>query len=726
MMIVKKISGILTPSTAVAALIAVPASAQSNGGARQDTAVTSAPGGATEQGTNDIIVTARRREERALDVPASLDVFAGGELQQQAINSLSDLQYKTPGLNIARGGGGSRITLRGVGTNISSGSPSVAVSIDGIYVPVTNFAIGEIFDPGRVEVLKGPQGTLYGRNATGGVVNILSEAPGRAFAADGWFGYGSYNLVTAQGGVSVPLGDRGGVRVSGAYANDDGYTKNINPAGGKIDNRDFVGGRVRGQYALTDILSVDLTAQYSLDKGTVGFGGSNDPGSPVYASLAPGRQSPRRINVDTPPRSRKEGVLLSGALTLDLGSVTAKSLTGYVDYKSLGVVDVDGAGGLIAYTRSSFRSKYFSQEFQFSGGRKDTLNWTAGLYYGNERSVSSSVETDADYPDPTPYIFTDQTTKNRNQSYAVYGELTVPFTPNLSVLVGGRYTKEKQSGASTLSVPVVFGAPVVYPTAAAVDNDAFTPRILIKYAPRAGSQFYLSATRGFKSGGVNLDTKAATFRPERVWAYEVGTKNSFAGGKVEIDAAAFYYDYSDLQLRSVLFTSTGFVTSINNASKASIYGVEFTAVARPFEGASVDFNGAYLHSKLKNFILPGTTTVANLPLPLAPDLSFTLGAEYKTELANAGRVTGRAEVSYQSRVLFPNFTDVVREQQDDYALVNVSLRYDLPGDRIYVALIGRNLTNKTYLTQRFFYASFADVEFYGPPRRIEGRIGFRF
>lgn len=682
--------------------------------------------GAEQQGvaSGDIVVTARRREERAIDVPASLNVFVGDGLQAEAVNTLTDLQYKVPGLKIAQGGGGSRITLRGVGTNISSGSPSVAVSIDGIYVPVTNFAISELFDPGRVEVLKGPQGTLYGRNATGGAVNIVTQAPGSTFSADGWVGYGSRHLLTAQGGVSVPLGERGGIRVSGAYANDDGYTRNLNRAGGEIDDRDFVGGRVRGRYALTDSLSLDVTAQYSLNKGTVGFGGSNNPTSPVFASLAPSRQSPRRINVDISPRSRQEGVLLSGTLALDLGGVTVKSLTGYVDYKSRGIVDVDGAGGLIAFTDSPFRSRYFSQEFQLSGGRANALNWTAGLYYGHERSTNASVETDADFPDPTPFVFSDQTTRNRNTSYAAYGELTVPLTSRLSVLAGARYTKEKQSGTSTLSVPLFFPAPIV--TSASVDDDGFSPKLLVKFEPRDGSQFYASATRGFKSGGVNLATSASTFRPEKVWAYEAGTKNRFADGKVEIDLAGFYYDYTDLQLRSVVFTSTGFVTNINNASQASIYGLEVTTIARPFQGLSVDFNGAYLHTKLKNFILPGTTTTANLPLPLSPELSFTLGAEATTGLGHAGRLTMRGEVTYQSEVLFPNFTDVARERQDDYALVNANLRYDLPGDRFYVAVIGRNLTGKTYLSQRFFFAGFADTEFYGAARTVEGRLGFRF
>ena len=474
------------------------------------------PADASEQSAtsrSEIIVTARRRDERAIDVPATLNVFGGDDLDQAGVKTLSDLQYQVPGLSIAVGGGGSRITLRGVGTNISSGAPSVAVHLDGIYIPVTNFAIGEQFDIGRIEVLKGPQGTLYGRNATGGAVNVVSQAPGSEFGADGWVGYGSRNLTTAQAGVSVPLDDRGGVRISGAYANDDGYTKNINRVGGEIDDRNFIGGRLRAAYDLTDALTFDFTAQYSKDRGTVGFGGSNNPASSVYASAAPDRESPRRINVETAPQSEKEGLLLSGTLSLDLGGVTLKSLTGYVDYKSRGIVDVDGAGGLIAFTDSRFRSKAFSQELQLSGGEADALNWTLGAYYGRETVSSGSVETDADFPDPTPFLFSDLDQTFRNTSYAAFGEVTVPLSEQLSILAGARYTEERQSGTSRLDVPL-YGA--TFDTAGTAKSNGFAPRLLVNYEASVNSRIYASVTRGIKSGGINLSMRSDVFKPEKI------------------------------------------------------------------------------------------------------------------------------------------------------------------------------------------------------------------
>ncbi|WP_374593626.1 TonB-dependent receptor [Sphingosinicella sp.] len=682
-------------------------------------------GAGEDQLSGEIIVTARKREERAIDVPASLNVFSGEALESAGVKSLVDLQYQTPGLKVAVGGSSARISLRGVGTNIGSGGPSVAVHMDGIYIPDTRFALTETFDLGRIEVLKGPEGTLYGRNATGGAINIISKAPGSDFAADGYIGYGSNNLVTLQGGVTVPLDDRGGIRLSGLYANDDGYTTNIHPAGGEIDARGYRGIRLRGQYALTETLTADITAQYSHDKSTVGFGFSNNPDSPVYASIAPQRESPRRISNDTPPVFDQKTWLLSGTLSLDLGDVTLKSLTGFLDYQSLDISDIDGSGGFIGYTVADAVNRFFSQEFQISGGHAGGITWTAGAYYSRQRMSGNGYEIDSDYPLDDPYLYTDQTLTIRSRSKAVFGEVTVPLNDRTSFLAGARYTDEKQWGESIFDAPLFIPAPIA--TDATTKGDAFTPKLLVEFLPYDGGRLYASVTRGFKSGGVNLATIAETYKPERIWAYEIGTKNSLANGLAEFSLAGFYYDYTDLQLRTRLFTPTGIITRITNAAKASIYGIEAAATVRPAQGLTLDFNGAYLDTELKNYISPVTDAeISGLPMPLTPKWSFTAGAQYKATIGNSGSVTARAEVTYQSEVNFPQFTDFERERQAGYALVNANLRYDFPGDQVYVALIGRNLTNTLYKTQRFFYAGFADTEFFGTPRIIEARVGFLF
>ncbi|MGV3479304.1 MAG: TonB-dependent receptor [Sphingobium sp.] len=706
----------ITPLAAIALAALLPATAASQ---TAETAQAEDPLG------GEIVVTARKRSERAIDVPASLNVFSGENLQSSGVTTIADLQYQTPGLKVAVGGGSTRISLRGVGTNIAAGGPSVAVHLDGIYVPNTRLAIAEMFDVDRVEVLKGPEGTLYGRNATGGAINIISRAPGDNFAADGYVGYGSRDLMTAQAGVTVPLGERGGLRLSGAYADDDGYTKNINAAGGEIDDRHYAGLRLRGHYALTDTLTADFTAQYARDKGTTGFGGSNNPDSPVYAGIAPQRENPRRVNFDVPPEFDQKALLLSGTLTLDLSGVTLKSVTGHIDYSTRERSDVDGAGGLIAYVVSEVDSGFFSQEFQISGGRPGAVSWTAGAYYARETFGGFGTEIDSDYPVVDPYVYTDVTQHRVSKSRALFGEVTVPLSSRLSVLAGARYTRERQVSEGVFAAPLFLPDPIAL--RAVAKSDAFTPKLLVEYRPYDGGKLYASATRGFKSGGANLETTATVFRPERIWAYEIGSKNRTADGRAEFGIAAFYYDYTDLQLRTTLFTPQGIFTRITNAASASILGLELSAIVRPAEGLSLDFNGAWLKTRLKDFISPVTEErVIGLPMPLTPRLSFTAGAQYRLDMGASGSITARGEVSYQSSVNFPQFTDFERERQSGYALLNANLRYDLPGGRMHVALIGRNLTNRLYKTQRFYYAGFADTEFYGAPRTVEARLGFSF
>lgn len=676
--------------------------------------------------SGEIVVTARRRSEKAIDVPASLNVFSGASLENIGVTSLENLQYQTPGLRIAVAGESTRISLRGVGTNIASGSPSVAVQLDGVYIPNTQFALTELFDLDRVEVLKGPQGTLYGRNATGGVINLVSEAPGAQPEADGWIGYGSYNLVTAQVGATLPLGTDGGVRLSGAYSNDDGYTNNRNAAGGEINSRGYKGGRVRARYALTSTLTADLTAQYSEDNGTLGYGGTNNPSSPVYASEPPGqRTGPWDIDVDTPPTSKKTGLLLGGTLSLDLGFATLKSITGYVDYRFRKREDLDGSGGFIAFSTTDYRTKFFSQELQLGGQTPSGVSWTTGLYYSNESNRGRGIETDADYPDPSPYIYTDVTQRIRDRSVAAFGEVTVPLTERFSATVGARYTSERQTGDGIYAAPLFLDEPIV--NHASTKDDGFAPRAMIEYRPYDGGRLYASVTRGFKAGGVNIGTTADTFRPEHIWAYEVGSKNRFADGRAEIGLAGFYYDYTDLQLRTALFTDTGVDIRVTNAARATIKGLELTSLYAFSKAVSVDFNGAHIDSELKRFISPVTRTELNgLPVPLTPKWTFTAGLQFKVPVRGDDSLSGRVEVNHQSSSIFPQFADLDRERQGAFTLVNANLRYDFPGSHIYLALIGRNLTNTAYLTQRFFYAGFADTQFYGAPRTVEGRIGFKF
>ncbi|WP_077032869.1 TonB-dependent receptor [Pelomonas sp. KK5] len=692
----------------------------------EDASVTAAA--ATE--LEHVVVTARKREERGQDVPQSLNVISGLALESSGVSTFEQLQYKLPGV-AAVSGPGNQIAIRGVSNNANQrgGGPSTAVHLDGVYLPRPELALGEVFDLGRVEVLKGPEGTLYGRNATAGVVNYISRDPGQGSGFDGFVGVGTDHLVRAQAGVNLHLGDKAALRISAASTKDDGYTENLNAAGGTIDARNFQAARIKGVFQLADGVEARLTAQFVDDKGTVGYGVSGNPLTPNYANSLnpPQRQSVRRIETDTPPDVHRRGSIFSLQLTADLGGgIELKSITGVVNYDSRNRYDADGTGGFIERTGGQDKSDFWSQELQLSGGSARGLSWTTGLYFSQEKtSGGTTVEDSMSYPDDlTPFTYYTGAFNAKSRSGAVFGELSYALNEQWTLVGGARYTKEKLSGDSR-------GADIDFDTfqmvpfsgSGATSSGRFTPKALVQFRPSKAHMLYASVTAGFKSGGVNFNPPIKTYKPEKITAYEFGSKSVLLGGALEMDLAGFYYDYTDLQLRTVV----GNQAPISNVAKATVKGVEMAFVAHPTRDLSLDLNMAYVDSALKDYLSPATgTDLSGMPLPLSPKFSGTAGAQYRVGLGRGDALTLRAEVNRQTSVIFPALQNPSLERRGPVTLVNANVRYSFADRRTWLALIGRNLGNKTYMTNRNYSAGFADVETYAAPRTVELRLGSSF
>ena len=689
-----------------------------------------APAAATATEAQTVTVTARKREERGQDVPQSLNVFSGAALEASGVTQLEELQYRTPGLKVS-GALGSSISIRGVSNNASArgGSASTAVHLDGVYIPRPEMALGEVFDLNRIEVLKGPEGTLYGRNATAGVINYLSRDPGRGTGFDGFIGGGSFGLFRGQAGGNVVLGEQAALRISAVRSKDKGYTENIGTGGGKLDARDFTAVRLKGQFGLTPNVQLKLTVQSSDDQGTLGLGASHNPETTsafVFTAGAPQRDSPRRIRLDTAPDVSKRGTLVSATVDAALGGgLDLKSITGFVNYRSRLAADADGVGGFIENTAATDSSRFVSQEVQLSGRAGKRFSWTSGVYFSQEKTSGTSAITDSNfYPadlSPLPLFEVNYDSTARNS--ALFGEGTWQFTDQLSLLVGARYSRERQQGASTGFV-LDFNtfAPEAFAGDRTVNSSRFTPKALLQYKLDRDTMAYASVTTGFKSGGINFNPPVATYLPEKITSYEVGTKMVRGGGALEFDAAAFYYDYTDLQLRTVV----GNQTPISNAAKATVKGIEFTLVGRPLRDLSLDLNAAYVDSALKNYTSPATRTdLSGTPLPMTPKGSATAGVEYRLALSG-GSLSLRGEVNHQTSVIFPAFQNTVLERQDAVTLVNANLRYTFANGKTYLALIGRNLTDKTYMSNRNYTRGFYDLQTFAPPRTFEARFGAKF
>jgi iron complex outermembrane receptor protein len=682
--------------------------------------------------TQTVTVTARKREERGQDVPQSLNVVSGAALENSGVTQLEELQFRIPGLKVVNSVGLSNLAIRGVSNNAGErgGAPSSAVHLDGVYLPRPVLALSEVFDLDRVEVLKGPEGTLYGRNATAGVVNYLTRDPRVGSTFDGFLGAGSFGLKRAQAGFNVQLGEGQGVRVSAVRTKDDGYTQNIG-GGGDVDARDFSAVRLKGVFMLTPAVQLKLMVQGSDGGGNQGYGASHNPATKnayVFQSGAPQRDSERRIRLDTPMDVSNRGTIVSAALSAGLGNnLEFKSITGYVGYRGRYAIDADGVGGFIENSTGSNRSTFVSQEFQLSGRLGSSLSWTSGLYFSRERTSGDGLTEDSNfYPDDlTPFTYFQGVYESTARNVAAFGEVTWQFAEKTALLVGARQTRESQRGSASGGL-LDFATFQLVPFSGNIDISAsrFTPKVLLQHRLDKNAMVYASATTGFKSGGFNPTPPVAAYQPEKIKAYEIGTKMSAAGGRIELDAAAFYYDYSDLQLRT-LNTVTN-QTAVSNVSKAAIQGAEFTLVVRPSRDLTLDLNAAYVDSALKNYISPYTKVdMSGSPMPMAPKVSATAGAEYRMALGG-GMLTMRAEVNHQSTVIFPAFIDTTKEREGPVTLVNANLRYNLAGGKTYVSLIGRNLTDKLYQSNRVYYRGFYDLQSFAPPRTIEVRLGTRF
>lgn len=674
---------------------------------------------AADSASQTITVTARKREERGQDVPASLNVFGNDDLQRMGIVDLTQLQQVTPGLQVS--GYAARVSIRGVGNNVPGvgADPSSSVTFDGVYIPRQQMALFNLYDVNRIEVLKGPQGTLYGRNATGGVINILTRDPQKGAGGEGYLGAGSFGLRSAQAVGNFGTAEAG-LRVGVDYARDDGYTTNLTPGAGKLDNLDYLSLRLKGVLSPTSNSRVKLTLQSLDDKGTVGMGFSNNPATDNYSSTYPAgfRQDVRNVRAEPSMARKQSGTIAAANVEVDLGGVTLRSITGVVDYRYRERFDTDGSGVNIEIADSTTNSRFYSQEFQLQGDLKD-VDWQLGVYASRERADATTLLTSQDWPEPGPNEFVFRSSNVTGRSAAVFGAASYKISPQLTTTVSARYTSESKSGTGsgrTLGTP--------FSGKATIDGEAFTPKIELEYKPSRDSLYYASIGKGFKSGGINLDDPVRTYKPENILANEIGTKQSLMGGRLNLAAALFSYDYKNLQLRTIDFTPSP-VSVVANVAKAPVTGAELSGVWRVTGEFSADLALAYLDAPLQNFRRSADKPPLDTPLPLSPRSTANIGLEYGTNLGG-GKLSTRVEYNYQSAVVFAALADPKLERRGAVGLVNANLRYTLSGGKTSVSLIGRNLTDKTYLADRFYYSGFADLELYAPPRQVQLRVSSSF
>ena len=675
----------------------------------------------------EVIVTAEKRESSLQDTALSITAYDGDYLRSFEIQEVQDLSVQTPSMAFSRAGGEAQIYLRGVGNNTFGigVDPSVALHLDGVYLGRSQMGLGQFLDVERVEVLRGPQGTLYGRNATGGTLNIISKKPGDEWNGDIQGYFGNFDRKDVRLGVGGPVSDQVGVRVAFRAMDDDGFTDDLDPAGGdEIDDQSALVGRATLEFTPVENLSLTVTGDWTdFTSGNRTIRPLDDTGiAQVLGALPLGDFDETRNNLPTFHDFQTGGV--TATLVWDITpNIQLTSVTGYRTFEDQFQFNTDGTELDVTITQFERDTEQFSQEIRLASVGLDRWEWMIGGFYYNEEKEEALGLPNRKFltggnPPYTPNSF-NIFGENETDSVAVFGQVSFQATEKIKLTFGARYTDEEKEdlGATRfiggdftgISTPANTTNPTVVRDVTE-SWDAFTPKFGIDYDHTDDMKFYFTASRGFKSGGTNsLSTQPTPFDPEFVWAYEGGLKSTFNGGRTRANFAGFYYDYEDLQVSTFIDGTV----RIDNATTADIFGFEAEISTIVTENLTWDFNFSYLDAEYGNFVstFAGSSEVVNLEgntLINAPEFKIYSAVNYEQPLVSGGTLAFTGQVSYQDEVFFTKENESLLSQ-DGFALVDVRLAYRPADARWEIAGVARNLFDEEYFQNGVRFTSMNDA-----------------
>ncbi|MEO7135840.1 MAG: TonB-dependent receptor, partial [Vicinamibacterales bacterium] len=648
-----------------------------------------------ENSNADIVVTASKTgATRLQDTPLAVTAFTADTLEKTGVKDIRDLAAATPNLLVTQNASFSQIYIRGIGSNnVFGGSdPSSTIHLDGVYLARPASYLSNFLDIERIEVLRGPQGTLYGRNSVGGTINVISRKPGNELQGKLQATYGNYNFARVEGYVSGPIvRDKLAASFSVIGSRRDGYLKNIVADVGDADNERTIGARGQLRFTPSAPLEIILRADFVHSKDALaGYIKLLQTTTDPVANSVLGDY--RRIAVDIRPFSNRRQLGTAAEVNYYVSAgMQLKSITAYRENRLIQVGDTDATSRKLRRTDQFEGQNQFSQEFNLTG-KTSRLTYILGAYYFKEHIlVDSSVTT---FPTVranfNPTINTDALAGFAQGSFAV--------TPQVTFTAGIRYTVEtKKFDQTATNFSLATGLPLAtYPRIYSRQNTykAWTPKFGLEFRPAVGVLLYASATKGFKSGGFNFASvnTAQGFAPETLWSYEAGAKLDLFDRVLRLNGTVFHYDYSQLQVQS--FLSPG-VIDITNASDAKVDGAEFEAQLRPAAWLKLGGNLAYLNARYKNYtsaLKPGNVRfdASGNRLNLAPRWSYSMFAEASTAIG-AGSGFVRGEYNYRTRQYFTAANSGL-DTQAGYGLFNASIGYTFPGDHFELLAFGRNLS----------------------------------
>lgn len=706
---------------------------------------------AAEGGFEEIIITAQKRSQSLQDAPLSVSAFSGEDLRTAGFQTLEDIANRVPSLQLQDNGMVARFSLRGINLNsISDASESpIQVVFDGVAIGSSSNFGASLFDLERIEVLRGPQGTLYGRNATGGLVNLITKRPTEEFEGYVSAQYGNFDKRVFEGAAGGSLTDGVRFRASVKSDTDSGLQTNV-INGDKWWKSDTYAGRLQLAVDLSDSAEVLLRAHYSeMDGVGPGYGlfGNRDPQDPTLATIcsiaatldgdcvantgeAGTNKATRIISANTPPPAQREDWGVSAEMNWHINDyLSLFSLTVYEELEKFRREDADGTAGRGNTIGSGNDYSQFSQEIRLHG-TGDAFTWVAGaFYFWSEANVFSDF---GFFPAPQGDLGGSTV---KTESFAFFVDGTYALTDQINLSLGGRYTNEDKNHDGLNLAPLVF--PFVSPDVAVpfsfdISDEVFTWRAVLDFQPSDDMMYYASVSTGYKAPGFNTQFlfstdpfAAAPSDKEEVTTFEAGVKSAWLENSVIFNAAAYYSDYKGLQQVLTVPTPIGVNTPVlTNVDKAEIYGAEVDLSVRPNE--YFDFIGAasYLHSEIKD---PTSGFDGNV-VSAAPEFSFSLTGRAHLPWGSDGRATFQASYRWQDKMYFSLGENPLQGVRS-YGVLDLRVIAQPPGyENVTLEVFANNVTNTKYWVHVFGSGAIGggSVAIWGQPRMygVKARLDF--
>lgn len=725
-------------------------------GSMTATMFTTAAAQETFMALEEIVVSARKVEENLQNAPISITAFSGQGLEDRNINSVADIGLITPGLvfdtnaPISGSSASASIFIRGIGQVdfLMTTDPGVGLYIDGVYVARSVGSATDLIDVERVEILRGPQGTLFGRNTIGGAISLISKKPNEEFGGKVSATTGSDNRLDMTAKLDVPISDTFLTSYAVSYKTRDGYVKNLQ-GGPDQGNDNSLSGRASFLWNASETVEVYVNIDGTRDRETSAGGSllavnelsgfvaplnavfSGDPscappvsevGNPnCYNSqwlVGPYQTNATYATDANNPDFRSASDLdlwgISAQVTWDISpNMTVKSITAYRDMEAFFARDADHSPQVLNHTQNLMTHSQLTQELQVNGTSfEDSLRWVTGVYYFEEQGHDINIVT-------FPVVNLLSGGFIDNKSYAAFGQATYDITQSLHLTAGMRYTQDKKNflpDQYILDPKLLAGAPIgiggtpiqagsralpMINTPAEIDN--FSMMVNLSYDVSEDLMVYGSYSEGFKGGGHSQRVfpplpVAPTFEPEYVKVYEAGFKYTGLENRLRVNGAAFYTDYSDIQL----IVLEGIAPIWTNAAEARVQGFELEVTYLPMDGLLIESSVGYLDAKYtemsaaaRTFGLSDGNAFVN-----TPEWSLSTAISYVIPVSDTSTLTPRIDWSYRSEV-FNDALNTPEIVQEGFHLVNINIAYDMDDSGLSFVFGVTNLTDKRYFTSAF-------------------------